>query len=83
MKVLAICGEGLGYKSWLKVDTFGVNDCLLLPCGTSVARCHPVIQADNWHEDNLDGVVAGDLICGVRWCEPYKGQPVVNPPQIS
>lgn len=72
--------NALGYNCWLLVDRFGVNDCLLVDQASDqpkVARCHPVIRAERIHAEHL-GCEVGDLICGVRWFEPYRGQPVVN-----
>ena len=75
--------SGLGYEYWLLVDGYGANDCLLVDAASDnpkVARCHPVIPAEQMHVDAL-GCELGDLICGVRWFEPYKGQDVINLPQ--
>lgn len=87
MKVLQILdtsdGSGLGYQSWLVVDSFGVGDVILLPGNPEamkVARCHPIIRAEPKHRDAF-GVALGTPICGVRWTEPYTGQDVANPPE--
>jgi hypothetical protein len=78
MKILAICGGGLGYKTWLQVDSKGPNEVMLLPDGETVANCHPVIEAAQAHVDVIGGIKIGDLICGVRWTEGYYGQDTTN-----
>lgn len=78
MKVLKVCGPGLGYNAWMQVDRYGACDVLLMPCGQRVAHCHPVIPATAGHAAAIEGVSIGDLICGVRWTEPYHGQPTIN-----
>jgi len=81
IRIVAICGGGLGYKTWLQTQGYGAQDVLLLPCGKLVARCHPAITATEEHARVIGGVEVGMQIQGVRWTEPYIGQEVCNPPE--
>jgi hypothetical protein len=66
----------LGYYCWLVLDRFGACDQLVI--NQEVANCHPAISAQQMHVDQIHGVQLGDIICGVRWFESYKGQDVAN-----
>lgn len=79
-------GQNTGYEYWLRVTTtgasFGIDDSFVVDLASDqpkVAHCHPPIKANAWLADRL-GCDVGDLVCGVRWFEPYTDQAVRNMP---